>query len=351
MTMLGKDLETTIRRALAYANARQHEYSTIEHLLLGLLDDPDARDALMACGADVEDLRTQLTSFLDHELCSLVSEGHADAPPTAGFQRIVQRAAIHVQASGRSTVNGANVLVALFSERESHAAHFLAEQNVTRLDIVNYVIHGKTKPRGRAALHYPIETIADCVVSTVKERITFVTQADGEKITLQETQEILDVLRIDVNWVWRVSETIARYVKGDSAPYWVGQTLEELRALAGPGGTPERVGTRLNTIEFDPLDETLLERPLITFIEAKQINPLEVTIAITARSLTILLVSCIWSLRTWKRAKSEEEFMKAKISLMKRMAQQIKCERPSQLQEIETLVLGLFNAPNGLHER
>ncbi len=148
MSMLSRKLESTLRRALAFANNRQHEYATLEHLLLALTEDDDAGTVLKACAVDVERLRANLTEFLDHELSGLVVESEVDAKPTAGFQRVVQRAAIHVQSSGRSEVTGANVLVALFSERESHAVYFLQEQNMSRLDAVNYISHGIAKRPG-----------------------------------------------------------------------------------------------------------------------------------------------------------------------------------------------------------
>jgi ATP-dependent Clp protease ATP-binding subunit ClpA len=145
MPMLSRNLEKTLRRALALANARQHEYATLEHLLLALTEDDESLAVLRACSVDVERLRASLNDFLDHELTGLVVDGAVDAKPTAAFQRVIQRAAIHVQSSGRSEVTGANVLVALFSERESHAVYFLQEQNMSRLDAVNYIAHGIAK--------------------------------------------------------------------------------------------------------------------------------------------------------------------------------------------------------------
>ncbi len=148
MPMLSRTLEKTLRRALALANARQHEYATLEHLLMALTEDQDALAVLKACTVEAERLRASLMDFLDHELSGLAVEGTVDAKPTAGFQRVIQRAAIHVQSSGRQEVTGANVLVALFSERESHAVFFLQEQNMTRLDAVNYIAHGIAKKPG-----------------------------------------------------------------------------------------------------------------------------------------------------------------------------------------------------------
>ena len=148
MPMLSRTLEKTLRRALALANARQHEYATLEHLLMALSEDQDALAVLKACAVDVERLRLSLSDFLDHDLSGLTIEGAVDAKPTAGFQRVIQRAAIHVQSSGRQEVTGANVLVAMFSERESNAVFFLQEQNMSRLDAVNYMAHGIAKKAG-----------------------------------------------------------------------------------------------------------------------------------------------------------------------------------------------------------
>jgi len=147
--MLSANLEQTLHRALAYANERRHEYATLEHLCLALLEDTDSAAVLRACGVDLDRLRSELTDYIDTELSNLITAQVGDAKPTAGFQRVLQRAAIHVQSSGREEVTGANVLVAMFSERESHAVYFLQEQEMTRLDAVNYISHGIAKVQGR----------------------------------------------------------------------------------------------------------------------------------------------------------------------------------------------------------
>ena len=149
--MLSRNLEQTLHRALSFANERRHEYATLEHLLLSLADDADAATVLRACGVDLDKLRADLVEFLDKDLSGLVTDRRGDPKPTAGFQRVVQRAAIHVQSSGRDEVTGANVLVALFSERESHAVYFLTLQDMTRLDAVNFISHGIAKAPGRSA--------------------------------------------------------------------------------------------------------------------------------------------------------------------------------------------------------
>jgi ATP-dependent Clp protease ATP-binding subunit ClpA len=148
--MLSRNLEQTLHRALGLANDRRHEYATLEHLLLALAEDADATTVLRACGVDLDKLKRDLTEFLDKDLAGLVSDRGGDPKPTAGFQRVVQRAAIHVQSSGRDEVTGANVLVALFSERESHAVYFLQLQDMTRLDAVNFISHGIAKAPGRS---------------------------------------------------------------------------------------------------------------------------------------------------------------------------------------------------------
>jgi ATP-dependent Clp protease ATP-binding subunit ClpA len=149
--MLSRNLEQTLHRALSLASERRHEYATLEHLLLGLTDDSDAATVLRACGVDLDKLRAELTEFLDKDLAGLATDRPGDPKPTAGFQRVVQRAAIHVQSSGRDEVTGANVLVALFSERESHAVYYLQTQDMTRRDAVNFISHGIAKAPGRSA--------------------------------------------------------------------------------------------------------------------------------------------------------------------------------------------------------
>ncbi|MDP5350516.1 MAG: AAA family ATPase, partial [Paracoccaceae bacterium] len=146
MPSFSTTLEQAIHAALALANARKHEFATLEHLLLALIDEPDANRVMKACSVDTDDLRNTLVEFIDDDLSNLVTdiEG-SEAVPTAAFQRVIQRAAIHVQSSGRTEVTGANVLVAIFAERESNAAYFLQEQEMTRYDAVNFIAHGVAK--------------------------------------------------------------------------------------------------------------------------------------------------------------------------------------------------------------
>ncbi|WP_439477533.1 ATP-dependent Clp protease ATP-binding subunit ClpA [Brevundimonas sp.] len=158
MPSFSRPLEETLHRAVHYANERRHEYATLEHLLLALVDDPDAGNVMTACNVDLVALKTALTLYVDTDLAALATSDGEDAKPTAGFQRVIQRAVIHVQSSGREEVTGANVLVAIFSERESHAAYFLQEQDMTRYDAVNYIAHGIAKKAGGSGETRPAKT-------------------------------------------------------------------------------------------------------------------------------------------------------------------------------------------------
>src|ERR1700747_428108 len=148
MSTFSRGLEQSFHRALALSNERHHEYATLEHLLLALLEDQDAAAVMRACNVDLQKLRRRLVDYLESELDNLITDSAEDSKPTAGFQRVIQRAVIHVQSSGHEEVTGANVLVAIFAERESHAAYFLQEQDMTRYDAVNYISHGIAKRAG-----------------------------------------------------------------------------------------------------------------------------------------------------------------------------------------------------------
>jgi ATP-dependent Clp protease ATP-binding subunit ClpA len=145
MPSFASALETTLHKALEAASSRRHEYATLEHLLLALIDDEHASQVMTACGVELAALKGAVTTYLDDELDALKVEGHTDPSPTSGFQRVVQRAILHVQSSGRDEVTGANVLVALFSERESYAVYFLQQQDMSRLDAVSFISHGVGK--------------------------------------------------------------------------------------------------------------------------------------------------------------------------------------------------------------
>ncbi|SME87891.1 ATP-dependent Clp protease ATP-binding subunit ClpA [Tistlia consotensis] len=183
--MLSANLEKTLHRALAFANERRHEYATLEHLLLALGEDSDAIAVMRACGVDVEKLKSEVGDYIDNELSNLINAHAGEAKPTAGFQRVLQRAAIHVQSSGREEVTGANVLVAMFSERESHAVYFLQEQDMTRLDAVNYISHGIAKVPGHEKPH---------TVRGAEEQPEASTDKESKK-----GREALDAYCIDLN--------------------------------------------------------------------------------------------------------------------------------------------------------
>jgi len=148
MPSLSRSLEQALHHAIKLASDRHHEYATLEHLLLALIDDADASQVMKACNVDMEVLRKAVQKYIDEDLATLVMDESEEAKPTTGFQRVVQRAVLHVQNSGRDEVTGANVLVALFTERESHAVYFLQEQNMNRLDAVSYISHGIAKRPG-----------------------------------------------------------------------------------------------------------------------------------------------------------------------------------------------------------
>jgi ATP-dependent Clp protease ATP-binding subunit ClpA len=146
--MLSKELEFTLNRAFKDAREKHHEYMTVEHMLLSLLDNPAAAKVLRACGADSERLRREITAFIDETTPLIPANEDRDTQPTLGFQRVLQRAVFHVQSAGKKEVTGANVLVALFSEQDSQAVYLLNQQDITRLDVVNYISHGISKVPG-----------------------------------------------------------------------------------------------------------------------------------------------------------------------------------------------------------
>lgn len=149
MPSLTPSLENALERALTAAGERDHEYATLEHLLLALTDDDDAIAVMTACKVDIPSLKSALVEYIDEDLSSLITDNPSGHPqPTAAFQRVVQRAVLHVESSGRDEVSGANILISIFSERESHATYFLQEQDMTRYDAVNFVSHGVSKVPG-----------------------------------------------------------------------------------------------------------------------------------------------------------------------------------------------------------
>ncbi|MBZ0325352.1 MAG: AAA family ATPase, partial [Alphaproteobacteria bacterium] len=181
--MLSRNLERSLHRALEIASERRHEYATLEHLLLSLTEDQDALAVLRACGVDVDRLRQDLMDYIANDLGDLIPIELDDTKPTSSFQRVVQRAAIHVQSSGREEVTGANVLVAMFSEHESNAVYFLQLQDMTRYDAVNYISHGIAKTPGQNESR---------PVSGADE------DADGEKV-VKQGEEALDAYCVNLN--------------------------------------------------------------------------------------------------------------------------------------------------------
>jgi len=182
--VLSRNLEESLHRAIALASERRHEYATLEHLLFALTEDRDAIAVIRACGVDIEKLQRELSEYLGGELEMMVASLAEDPKPTAGFQRVLQRAAIHVQSSGREEVTGANVLVAMFSERESHAVYYLQLQDMTRFDAVNYISHGIAKVQS--------ETSEQPGISGADE------EAAAEKVN-KKGNEALDAYCVDLN--------------------------------------------------------------------------------------------------------------------------------------------------------
>ena len=143
--MIAQELEVSLHMAFVEARQKRHEFITVEHLLLALLDNPTAAEVLRACAASIDELRKALTEFIGAHTPTVAGSEEIDTQPTLGFQRVIQRAILHVQSSGKKEVTGANVLVAIFGEKDSHAVYFLHQQGVTRLDVVNFISHGITK--------------------------------------------------------------------------------------------------------------------------------------------------------------------------------------------------------------
>ncbi len=158
--MIAQELEVSLHMAFVEARQKRHEFITVEHLLLALIDNPSAAEALRSCGAKTDTLRKDLTNFIDEHTPTVSGEDDIDTQPTLGFQRVIQRAILHVQSSGKKEVNGANVLVAIYGEKDSHAVYFLQKQGVTRLDVVNYISHGisKVPQQAKAAPESEVET-------------------------------------------------------------------------------------------------------------------------------------------------------------------------------------------------
>ncbi len=189
MPSFAQNLEKTLHAALTHASDRHHEYATLEHLLLALIDDEDAMQVMDACGVDMKELGEVVRTYLDQEYQSLQTDDDADPQPTAGFQRVIQRAILHVQSSGKDTVTGANALVALFSERDSYAVYFLQQQDMSRLDAVSFISHGIGKGGHQAANN----TASGAAQDADGE------QADGQKGDGKKKETALDQFTVNLN--------------------------------------------------------------------------------------------------------------------------------------------------------
>ncbi|MEK6747175.1 MAG: ATP-dependent Clp protease ATP-binding subunit ClpA [Pseudomonadota bacterium] len=248
--MLSKNLEISLHRALAIAKKYRHEYATLEHLLYALIDDPDAISVMRGCGINLTDIKKNLGEFLETELSSLVVDELEEARPTAGFQRVIHRAAIHVQSAGKSEVTGANVLVALFSERDSHAVFFLQEQELSRLDVVNYISHGVVKFQGNKAMEWKSGFDADEAAESL-ERPQAAKEKDKDKsealtlytINLNKKAESgkTDILVGREEEVDRTIQVLARRTKNN--PLYVGE--------AGVGKTAIAEGLALRIVRSE----------------------------------------------------------------------------------------------------
>ncbi|MGA9393961.1 MAG: Clp protease N-terminal domain-containing protein, partial [Azonexus sp.] len=157
--MIAQELEVSLHMAFVEARQKRHEFITVEHLLLALIDNPSAAEALRSCGGKPDALRKDLTNFINEHTPVVSGEDDIDTQPTLGFQRVIQRAILHVQSSGKKEVNGANVLVAIYGEKDSHAVYFLQKQGITRLDVVNFISHGISKvPQQKTPTEGEVET-------------------------------------------------------------------------------------------------------------------------------------------------------------------------------------------------
>lgn len=182
--MLNRDLEITLNLAFKEARNKRHEFMTVEHLLLALLDNQAAIDVLRACGADMARLRRELTEFIDSTTPLIPKQDQErETQPTLGFQRVLQRAVFHVQSSGKGEVSGANVLVAIFSEQESQAVFFLKQQQIARIDIVNFISHGISKVGGEAE---PVQPDQDSLDDESGEAMSSANPLDAYASNLNE---------------------------------------------------------------------------------------------------------------------------------------------------------------------
>ncbi len=243
MASFSPELEKALHRALALANERDHSFSTLEHLLLALTEEKAAVEVLLGCAVDIEILRADLEEYVDNELTNLVDVETEEAKPTAGFQRVIQRSVTRVQASNKEEVTGATVLVAIFAERESHAAYFLQKQDMTRYDAVNFTAHGISKaPRDPALVqgprpHHAPEQVflqsffhfSDALSSEAPIRYTFSDDRQTEDdFVLFMT--LLEEVRRDVFWIWRIADALSTITSGEvEIRSWTDNLLRKVR--------------------------------------------------------------------------------------------------------------------------
>jgi len=224
--MIAQELEVTLHMAFMDARQKRHEFISVEHLLLAMLDNPSAVEVLRACGANIEAMREQLDTFITEHTPKVVAEGEVDTQPTLGFQRVIQRAILHVQSSGKKEVTGANVLVAVFGEKDSHAVYFLTQQGITRLDIVNFISHGISKtphndPAPRA--DEPAETSSEAAAASPLDSF-------AQNLNIQALAGKIDPLIGREQELERVIQTLCRRRKNN--PLLVGEAGVGKTAIA-----------------------------------------------------------------------------------------------------------------------
>ncbi|HEY5994380.1 MAG TPA: ATP-dependent Clp protease ATP-binding subunit ClpA [Gallionellaceae bacterium] len=235
--MIAQELEVSLHLAFVEARQKRHQFITVEHLLLAMLDNPSAAQVLTACGADIEELRATLVKFIDSNTPILPENTEEDTQPTVGFQRVIQRAILHVQSTNKKEVNGANILVALFGEKDSHAVYFLNQRNLSRLDVVNYIAHGinKSTPASAQKAAAESETEGDAAVegAALKEY--------AQHLNAQALAGKIDPLIGREDELERVIQTLCRRRKNN--PLLVGE--------AGVGKTAIAEGLARRIVEND----------------------------------------------------------------------------------------------------
>ncbi len=237
--MIAQELEVSLHMAFMEARQKRHEFITVEHLLLAMLDNPSAAEVLRACATDFDDLRKKLTDFIERHTPRVAGEIEVDTQPTLGFQRVIQRAILHVQSSGKKEVTGANVLVAIFGEKDSHALHFLTQQGLTRLDVVNFISHGIAKTPQESSQSAPSDAPIEQQES--EEKTTSPLESFTNNLNAQAQAGKIDPLIGREMELERVIQTLCRRRKNN--PLLVGE--------AGVGKTAIAEGLARRIIEND----------------------------------------------------------------------------------------------------